>query len=61
MSKRPTAKQTIPNTQSNLMARKRTSCATTLSLLFGEMIVGCQSNPASQFVTSSKTVELGLR
>ena len=32
-----------------------------LSLLCGAMIVGCQSNPASQFVTSSKTADRGLR
>jgi hypothetical protein len=38
-----------------------TSCATALSLLCGAMIVGCQSNPASQFVTSSKTADMGLR
>jgi hypothetical protein len=36
---------TDPNTKSNLMARKRTSSATALSLLCGAMIVGCQSKP----------------
>jgi hypothetical protein len=35
--------------------------AMALSLLCGAMIVGCQSNPASRFVTSSKMAELGLR
>ena len=61
MSNKAVTQMTDPNTQSNLMARKRTSCATALSLLCGAMIVGCQSNPASRFVTSSKMAVLGLR
>jgi hypothetical protein len=34
---------------------------TASSLLFDAMIVGYQSNPASQFVTSLKTADMGLR
>ena len=40
---------------------KETYVMRALSLPCGAMIVGCQSNPASQFVTSSKRTDMGLR
>ena len=61
MSNKAMTQMTDPEYTVNLMVRKRLSCATALSLLCGAMIVGCQSNPASQFVTSSKTADMGLR
>ena len=45
---------------SNLMARKRTSRAMALGLLCGEIIVGCHSNPALQFVTFYENGQQGI-
>jgi hypothetical protein len=61
MSNKTVTRVTEPESQSNLMARKRTSCAMALSLLCVAMIVGRQSNPASQFATSSKMASMGSR
>jgi hypothetical protein len=61
MSNKAVTRVTDPEYTVELMARKRTSCTMALSLLCGAVIVGCQSNPASQFVTSSKTADMELR